>query len=133
MPSPSFKQSPSNNSGSSCDEDTNKKTALEKNLFGNMVCEDDDDDDEDEEDDDDDNEIMSDSDDTDDDSDTINNLVVPTMFCKPVLIEGGKSSNLSNDSSDSQSDRGNSDDQIMEKAISKKFLEEYSSRTENGI
>lgn len=92
MPSSSeFKQSPSNNSGSSCDEEPNKEAALEGKLFGSMVCDDDD------------NE-MSDSDDIDDDSDTINNLVVPTMFCKPVFIEGGKSSNLLNDNSDSQSD-----------------------------
>lgn len=91
-----FKQSPSNNSGSSCDEEPNKDTALEGKLFGSMVCDDDE------------NE-MSDSDDIDDDSDTINNLVVPTMFCKPVFIEGGKPSNLLNDNSDSQSAM-NSDD-----------------------
>lgn len=81
----SSKHSP-NNSGSSCDGDGNKETK----LFGSMVCDDDD------------NE-MSDSDDIDDDSDNINNLVVPTMFCKPVLIEGSKFTNLSNDDSDSHS------------------------------
>lgn len=92
MPSSSeLKQSQSSNSGSSCDEDANKDAALEGKLFGNMVCDDDE------------NEIMSDSDEIDDDSDTTNNLVVPTMFCKPVFIEGGKSSNLSNENSDSQS------------------------------
>lgn len=96
----SSKQSPSNNSDSSCDEDANKGSTLEGKLFGSMVCDDDDDE----------NEMLSDSDDMDDDSDTINdNLVLPTMFCKPVLIEGDKSSNLLNDFSDSQSD-SNSDD-----------------------
>lgn len=92
MPSSSFKQSPSNNSGSSSDEEAIKDTTLEGKLFGNMVCDDDDDDE---------NEIMSSSD--DDDSETSNNLVVPTMFCKPVFIEGDKTSNLLNDNSDSQS------------------------------
>lgn len=89
-------QSQSSNSGSSCDEEANKETVLDGKLF---------------DDDDDDNEIMSDSDEIDDDSDTINNLVVPTMFCKPVFIEGGKSSNLSNENSDSQS-IANSDESV---------------------
>ncbi|XP_055313175.1 serine-rich adhesin for platelets-like isoform X2 [Sitodiplosis mosellana] len=101
-----LKQSQSSNSGSSCDEEANKEAALDGKLFGNMVCDDDE------------NEIMSDSDDIDDDSDTINNLVVPTMFCKPVFIEGGKSSNLSNENSDSQS-AANSDE--SESRISKRL------------
>lgn len=117
MPSSSeFKQSPSNNSGSSCDEEPNNDTALEGKLFGSMVCDDDDD-----------NE-MSDSDDIDDDSDTINNLVVPTMFCKPVFIEGGKSTNLLNDNSDSQS-AGNSDDLSEVKPLE---AESSDSNPENG-
>lgn len=76
------KHSPS----SSCDGDANKETE----LFGSMVCDDDE------------NE-MSDSDDIDDDSDNL--IVVPNidMFCKPVLIEGSKFTNLSNDDSDSHS------------------------------
>lgn len=110
MPS-EFKQSPSNNSGSSCDEEANKANTLEGKLFGNMVCDDDEDDDID------DNEIMSDSDDTDGDSETSTNLLVPTMFCKPVFIEGGKTSNLLNDNSDSQS-AANSDD-LSEKNATK--------------
>lgn len=110
-----LKQSQSSNSGSSCDEDANKDAALDGKLFGNMVCDDDDED----------NEIMSDSDEIDDDSDTINNLVVPTMFCKPVFIEDGKPSNLSN--SDSQS-AANSDE--SETNISKR-LDAESSDSDN--
>lgn len=49
------------------------------------------------------NGMCSDDDDVDDDSDNPNNLLVPTMFCKPVLIEGKSLKNLSNDDSDSHS------------------------------
>lgn len=125
MPS-EFKQSPSNNSGSSCDEDANKTNELEGKLFGNMVCDDDDDDD---------NGIMSDSDDTDDDSETSNNLVVPTMFCKPVFIEGGKPTNLLNDNSDSQS-AANSDDlseKNAPKCLEAESSDSDSNQPDNGI
>lgn len=108
----SSKHSPSNNSGSSCDGDANKETG----LFGSMVCDDDE------------NE-MSDSDDIDDDSDNINNLVVPTMFCKPVLIEGSKFTNLSNDDSDSHS-ATNSDELSEAKPLEAESSD--SNQIENG-
>lgn len=78
---------------------------------------------------DDDENEMSDSDDIDDDSDNINNLVVPTMFCKPVLIEGTKFSNLSNDDSDSHS-ATNSDDMSEAKPLGAESSD--SNQLENG-
>lgn len=79
--------------------------------------------------DDDENEMSDDSDDIDDDSDNINNLVVPTMFCKPVLIEGSKFTNLSNDDSDSQS-ATNSDDMCEVKPVEVESSD--SNQLENG-
>lgn len=78
---------------------------------------------------DDDENEMSDSDDIDDDSDNINNLVVPTMFCKPVLIEGTKFTNLSNDDSDSHS-ATNSDDMSEAKPLEAESSD--SNQLENG-
>lgn len=78
---------------------------------------------------DDDENEMSDSDDIDDDSDNINNMVVPTMFCKPVLIEGSKFTNLSNDDSDSHS-ATNSDDMSEPKPLEAESTE--SNHSENG-
>lgn len=88
--SPKENRSPSN-SHSSCYEDADKDAELDGQVYDldghNMMCDVDE------------NEIMSDGDIVDDDSSTGNNGVVPTMFCKPVLVEGVQPSSFSHENS----------------------------------